>query len=555
MHLESLANELLLNLFEYLSTAHLIRAFDSLNSRFNTLIWVVFRTSNRVDCRWMSQSQLDFICQQHLSSITHRIFSLCLSNDDETPQQIERFFSHGLKLDQFIHLRSLSFYHLQSEQMMQNIMIAWYHLHHLTHLKFSKCYFQYEEKDILGMINSIWSLSELTHCYLDITFRRTSSFIVPTVISSSLESWIIQGVNCPLNDLTRLFQHTIRLRHLCANIRINIYNSLLVSPSSSMISLKLKFFSSSNSVHEIINLFQNMCNLRKLTIETLDLYIDGYQWIQIIANYLPKLKIFQLKMEFYFHDRINTKQYVDQLLNSFQTYFWLEERQCLPRIEVSGCRSTCSDDYNTSWSYDHVHILNYRSSSTRDLTLYQSRFVNNQHLSLSFNVDNQFWFIVPRFDCSISLEIALHDYSDNIKSQLQTILDRASHLNLLKFLSWASLDALLVKLNSASVRQLDFRGCDRYYNDLECLSLINLPVGIQCEVLRINVENRMSILDFGTKMTNIRSLNVRCEDDKWNETLSTSKDEFIDWLQYRLPSTCIITRHTRYTFDILLWIC
>jgi hypothetical protein len=77
---------------------------------------------------------------------------------------------------------------------------------------------------------------------------------------------------------------------------------------------------------------------------------------------------------------------------------------------------------------------------------------------------------------------------------------------------------------------------------------------IQCEVLRIGIENRMSILDLVTKMANLRALNVLCESDKWNEQLLTSNDELIKWLQDRLPSTYMITRHTRYISDILVWI-
>ncbi len=580
MNLESLANELLFDVFDFLSIADLFGAFDDLNSRFNTLISVFIRTSLHIDCRSMSKSQLDSICQQYFPSIAPRIISLCLSDNDETPQQIDRFLSHGLKIDQFIHLRSLSFYHFHSEDIMKKIMIEWCHLPYLTHLKFSECYFRYKGEDVLRMVNSIWSLSKLTHCHFDITFRWIRSFTAPTVISSSLESLSIQGIDCPLNVLTRLFLHTNRLRHLCVHVNTQDSNVSLPLTIPSIVSLKVKFCSSENPIDVIINLLKNMQNLRRLTVETMDIYIDGHQWKEIITNYLPKLKVFRLKMEFHHRVRINTKQYVDQLMNSFQTCFWLEERQlfvrchyhpnsgsnyiCLytlpytfasfPRIEVSGCQSTCLNDNNPSWSYDHVHILNYRTPLTGDLILNQSRFVNIQHLSLSLDVNDQFWTIVPRFDRLISLEVSLYGHNNNVQSQLQAILDRAPHLSSLKFGSWITLDMPIAEINSASVRQLDFRGCDRWYNDLECLTLINSSLGIKCELLRINVENRMRILDLVTQMTNLRSLNVQCEGDKWNEQSSTSNDELVNWLRFRLPSTCIITRNTRYIFDIQLWI-
>jgi hypothetical protein len=323
-----------------------------------------------------------------------------------------------------------------------------------------------------------------------------------------------------------------------------------------------------------------MRNLRRLTVETLDIFFDGHQWKEIITNYLPKLKLFRLKMEFYFRDRIHTKQYVDQLLNSFQTSFWLEERQwfvrchyhpqsssnyiCLytlpysfvsfPRIEVNGCQSTCFDDDNQNWLYDQVHILSYRAPLTDDSVLRQARFVNIRHLSLSLGVNDQFWSIVPTFVHLTTLDVSLHGRSDTAQSQLQTILNQAPDLNSLKFDSWRTLEVPFVELISSSVRQLDLRESDRWYNNNECLQLIGSPLGMQCESLRINVSNRMSILEFVTKMTNLRSLNVRCEGDKHTEQRSISDDELVNWLQDRLPSTCTITRHTRWRFDILLWI-
>lgn len=580
MNLETLANELLLDVFEFLPIVYLFHAFNGLNCRFNTLISIFTQNCRYIDCRSMSKNQLDSICQRYLPSSKHRIISLHLSNGNETPQQIDRFFSHNLKFDQFIHLQSLSLYHLCSEKMMKKIMADCNHLPNLTHLKLSQCYFRYQQKDILYMINSIWSLPKLTHCHFDVNFRWQTSFIAPTVISSSLECLCIQGVDCHLNDLIRLFDHTIQLRYLCANIGTYIGNILSPMPILSMISLKLSFFSSNNSIHGIINLLHKMNNLRRLTVEALDIFIDGDQWKDIITKYLPKLEVFRLKMEFYFRDRINTKRYVDQLLNSFQTSFWLEEHQwfirchyhpksasnyvCLytlpygftsfPRIEVSGCQSTCINGEKQNWSYDHVHILNYRAPFKEDLTLYQCRFTNIQHLFLSLDADHQFWTIVPRFDRLISLEVSLNGRSDNVQSQLQSILDQAPRLELLKFGSWRTLELPIVELISTSIRQLDLRGCNRCFNEQECLTLINSPLGMQCEVLQISVEDRMNILDLITKMNNLRSLNVRCDDDKWNEKLSGSDDELITWLQHRLLSTYEITRHTLHIFNILVWI-
>ena len=580
MSLESLANELLIELFEYFPITDLFRAFNDLNARFNTLISFFIRSSQQLDCRSMSKNQLDFVCQHYLPSIIDHITALLLSDNDETPQQINRFFSHGLKLDQFIHLRSLTFYHLSSDELMKNIMMTWSNLPYLTHIKFSQCYFSYRENDVLHMMNSIWSLPKLTHCYLDIMFRWTFSLTLPTVISSSIESLSILNIACTPNQLTHLYQHTIRLRHLCVKVSADSGDALSSSTASSLISLKLQF-RCYNSIDLITHTLKDLNNLRRLTVEILDIYIDGHQWKEIITNYLPKLKLFQLKMEFYFRDRVHTKQYVNDLLDSFQTSFWLEERQwfvrchyhpqsssnyiCLytlpysfanfPRIEVDEYESICSDNNDEKWwSYDYVHTLNYRAPLTNNLLLHQPRFVNIRHLSLSLGLNTQFWSIVPTFIRLTSLEVSLHGRSDTAQFQLQTILDQAPYLNSLKFDSWRTLEMPSLELTSQSVRQLDVRESDRWYNNTECLQLIDSPLGKQCESLRINVSNRTSILELVTQMINLRSLNVRCEGDKHTEQQSTSKDELVHWLQQHLPSTCTITRHPRCVVDILLWI-
>src|SRR5215467_8156849 len=107
MKLESLPNETLLELFEFLKGVHLLCAFQGLNSRFDDLLVSHFQ-SNFLDFRWISKTDFDIVCQQQLPSFADRIGSLCLSNHDKTSQQTERFLSHNLTLGKFTHLLSLT---------------------------------------------------------------------------------------------------------------------------------------------------------------------------------------------------------------------------------------------------------------------------------------------------------------------------------------------------------------------------------------------------------------------------------------------------------------
>ncbi|CAF3669852.1 unnamed protein product, partial [Rotaria socialis] len=113
MHLESLANELLLYLFKFFDGIQLLRAFHDLNSRFNHLLDNHYRVY-RIDLRSISKYQFDNLCQYCLPSITDQIISLTISDDDETPSLPAIFLSYNFTLDKFTRLQSLSLYSIQS---------------------------------------------------------------------------------------------------------------------------------------------------------------------------------------------------------------------------------------------------------------------------------------------------------------------------------------------------------------------------------------------------------------------------------------------------------
>jgi hypothetical protein len=186
MQFESLVNELLLELFKYLSTSHTFHAFHGLNSRFDRLIHEYFRSCD-----------FDTICQQHLKQMANRITSLCLSDDDDTPGQIDQFFAHGFTFDQFTNIRS--------EIMMNKIIIDLTNLSNLTHLTSRQCYFSMKEN--ISFINNIWSLPKLvyfcvkieykyrqSHHFVDKYRRDNGIFIHPTIISSTIECLSFLGV-------------------------------------------------------------------------------------------------------------------------------------------------------------------------------------------------------------------------------------------------------------------------------------------------------------------------------------------------------------------------
>ncbi|CAF2796210.1 unnamed protein product [Rotaria sp. Silwood2] len=331
-----------------------------------------------------------------------------------------------------------------------------------------------------------------------------------------------------------------------------------------------------------------MPNLCQLTVETWRFSdLNGHRWEQIITDYLPKLKTFHLKMQIALNHDEGIQEKVNELIDSFQTSFWLIEHQwfirChwIPRNRCSMINiytlpysfpyfatfakvisnSTCprESDY---WSYNHVHTVSHCNAPIiGSSTLSQMHFPNVKHLSVTLRSNDQFWSTISTFDQLISLDISLTNNDNNVRSQLQTILDRASCLYSLKIKSWFDFEVPLVNHTSSSVRRLDLQGCFRYqteqwFNSEECAKLCHSPLGIQCEVLLIRVEHRTIIIDILNLLTHLRALNIKCRDDNYNKSdeqlLST--EELLQWLIDRLPSTWKIGRVPHSLDCIQMWI-
>ncbi|CAF3867230.1 unnamed protein product [Rotaria sp. Silwood1] len=591
MNLVFLPNELLLYLFEYLTTLDLFQAFYGLNLRFNTLILIHCRKC-RLDFQSITKTDFDIICKNYLPCIIDRIISLRLSDDDNTPQQIGLFLSYNFQLERFINLQTLSLSNIHSSYILDKLITECSHLLSLTHLTLTKCYISMNGNNAHQLYSKIWSLSKLKYCYIDISFAHGSCFPMPTIISTSLKHLSIINMSCYLNELIHLFQSTPYLQYLSIDSMDYANDYELSLPILSITHLKLSFDSSLDILQYLL---QNMPDLCDLTLETSNIYMDGYQWEELIRRYLSKLKIFRFKMRFSALNDESKEIQSNQILDSFRTNFWLDEHQWFVRchwyssdeqyhfdfidlftlpygfkdfLSYTGCtlaKSTCPSD-NEYWSYDHVNNLCYGSSHFTSSIMSRVRFSNIQYLSLSLPFNDQFLLVVSKLDRLTSLCISInnHKKTDNVLSQLQTLLDRAPCLYSLSLDAWPSLNQQVPLMENIcpSIRRLNFQGYARgknwcYFNDEQCRQLSHSPLGIQCETLLIKVKNRRNILDLVNSMSHLRALNVRCEDDPWitqKNTLSQTEDELIEWLQHNLPSSSMIMRDTRQIHAIRLWI-
>ncbi|CAM4846581.1 unnamed protein product [Rotaria magnacalcarata] len=106
---ESLPNELLLYLFEFIDGFHLFNTFYKLNARFHRLRFVHFRAYHINFCS---------ISKYYLPSIVDPIIS---DDDDETSNLSEILLSNNFTLDKFTCLQSLSIYSMCSTSLFNTL--------------------------------------------------------------------------------------------------------------------------------------------------------------------------------------------------------------------------------------------------------------------------------------------------------------------------------------------------------------------------------------------------------------------------------------------------
>jgi len=87
------------------------------------------------------------------------------------------------------------------------------------------------------------------------------------------------------------------------------------------------------SVLWMTNFFQKLPNLCYLTLQIKNIYLDGHEWETIFSNYLKNIKVFRFKMNIEFSPSEDIEEQVDQLLDSFRSYYWIEKHQWFVRCD------------------------------------------------------------------------------------------------------------------------------------------------------------------------------------------------------------------------------
>lgn len=570
MEFESLANEILLILFEYLDVINLFRAFYYLNNRFNQLLIKLHKY--HLDFRSISKDDFNHFYQQHYYLINNRISSLHLPDEVET----QNFFSDGYPIDQFTHIKLLSISYIYSFNLINQITTQCQTLSFLTHINITISSSEDPENFSSTLSDNIWSLPSLTHCYLNIEYRYPVGLMRMSVTSQSITYLCIKNMSYDIDSLVHLFKHTPRLQRLYIG-RFHIYNGPEITTNfPSLISLNIIIDS---SILSMKYLFEKLPNLCYLTLELDKIYLNGYQWEDILTKYFKTIKLFRFKMTIEFSLSEDLEDQVDQILDSFRSDYWIKKHQwfvqcdwhtldyntngllySLPYafdsfnyIEGHQSKSTSFNELNYS-IYNRVQIFHY---TTRKRNFNENQisspiqFLNIRHIQIKIPCNDEFLSVLPRLDQLVSLNVILNHNLGY--SQLQIILDRAINLYSLSFLPINKFSMSSFNINSQSIRRLEFLQPISYYSQYftkeEYTILARSSIVSQCNTLIINVENQEEILDLIQTIPKLQVLSIQCNQQE-------SNDNLILWLQEHSSFTYTYAIQRKYhgSARFILWI-
>ena len=358
--LDLLPVEILYRIFDDLDTEIILLSMRYVCKRF----YGITQHYNRytLNCQAMDKTKFDSIGDV---TVPNNVTGLILSNDDQTPGQIELFLSLS-PLEEYDRLQTVSLF--QIEQVSLVLFL-----------------------DHLGKISTLSSLTITSDSSLeltDVTLKSLSSMIGQRTLRH-LDLTLSDAVIDKLEWPSECFIEHLRVFHrlsfvtyvtiLCcaSRLRTMILKSWFVCAvdqvntnlvSSSLTSLSAMNCETSMSTIELLLSFTPALVHLKIMSRNSDL-CNGRQWEHFIQTKLPNLNRFELATQ---RDLSSTIDHADvsHLLELFQTPFWLEEKQWF--VTALGIPQAGSIDcFTIPDSADKIHLCpssNKVSVSTAPLT-------------------------------------------------------------------------------------------------------------------------------------------------------------------------------------------
>jgi hypothetical protein len=189
-------------------------------------------------------------------------------------------------------------------------------------------------------------------------------------------------------------------------------------------------------------------------------------------------------------------------------------------------------------------------------------FINTSKLDVKLPFKKHFSKFIPKLDQLTSLNVRLTtDYTD--QSDLRVLLEQAPNLHTLSVLcpTKTIFKYFLAVINNRSILKLNLPKVVSltdgiFYNIEQCVAFSHSPLGKQCEILTIIVQNKECIIHLINHMNNLRLLIVDSFDENYVASVSSPRkcQNLFAWLKFTLPSTIKIAKYECCEDRIRLWI-
>ncbi|CAF3949426.1 unnamed protein product [Rotaria sordida] len=310
--------ELLHILFSYFSGHEILISFYDLSDYMNAILQSY--SAYKLNFKSISRYNFDHICR---NIRPEQVISLILCDSDDTSGQSELFFSY-FQIQQFIRLQSLTLIEIE----FKSLEFIFYNLSKLNQLRS----FSFDASTIrhtygpmdLNFENKLQQInSMLIHTYAQILpqlkfLNLNGGWILESIQLSNLQH--LKLGSCSIDKLETITHLAPQLKSLdiCINFGEMNFQSIILPSQLTRLNLKIDFFPVSMDYMEY---FLSNC----FYLKHLELHLTGFtdlangqRW-QMLTNSL-------VTFNFKFDTHICFKL-IEQILDSFRTSFWLEEKQ------------------------------------------------------------------------------------------------------------------------------------------------------------------------------------------------------------------------------------
>jgi hypothetical protein len=320
---EDMPNELIYEIFDYLTAGDAFEAFSGLNSR---LEYLLTRSSLplKVDFLHISKPEFHYRCKQIITSYMHRIISFRFPN-----QMSMNLFNTLFSFKSFNRLQSV----ILNKMIIKNILSILVDLASLSQLFSLTIVTIDHSNEDKRMCQLIFHLPVLKYCKISFDDSR-KDFPLPItdeklLQNSSIQYLIINGLY-NIDGLIPILSNMPKLRHLSCNSLWGSDSNTIqqiqrISSSLQYLSLKLDDVSF-KKFKSIICRYNFSLEVLRITALFDKKYLDAHRWQKLIANHMPQLRVFDYECHCNTIDDNDQSKRYHNLIEKFNSSFWLERK-------------------------------------------------------------------------------------------------------------------------------------------------------------------------------------------------------------------------------------